>query len=128
MTDDTRRSGDALLSDIDKRLALVEQAQKLNDKAADMRWTTIERAIEALTLEVRSFAAVMAAESAEPKASPAGRAMSADMEALARTVESHDVFIQQAQGALRLARFALGSSLVALLVSVLQVIAAFGQT
>jgi hypothetical protein len=127
MTEDMRRSGDALLTDIDKRLALVEQAQRLNDRAADMRWTTIEKAIGSLTAEVRAFASVMQAESAEPEASPAGRAMSTSLNALASTVAAHDAFIQQTQGALRLARFAVGSSLIALVVSVLQIVSAFSK-
>ena len=54
--------------------------------------------------------------------SPAGRLVSKAMADLTTTVETHEAYIQQAQGALRLARWALGSSLLALVASVLGIV------
>ena len=122
MTDDMRRSGDALLTDIDKRLALVEQAQRLGERASEHRWAEIERSIATLTAEVRKFAETSAAGAAELSGSAAGRLVGKAIADLTTTVAGHEAYIQQAQGALRLARWALGSSLLALVASVLGIV------
>ncbi len=120
--DDRRRASETLLSDIDKGLALVEQAQRLGDTANEHRWTLLERSIEGLTIEVRKYAELSAAGAAELSGSAAGRQVARHIDELSATVADHETFILETRGALRLARWAMGSSLLALVASVLGIV------
>lgn len=129
MTDDLRRQDDIALAGIDKRLALLEQAHGHQAKLAEARSMASDRALEALGVEVKSAIVLWQTVTAEPQASPAGRALASDIEELRvkhiddlrAKVDEHDDFMQQVLGTLRLARFALGTSLLALVVSVFQI-------
>jgi len=123
MTDDLRRARDRILASLDKRLALLEQAQDLGRKAAEARDHALERTVETLRAEVRASLDQWQAVTADPIASPAGRAVVADITEVRAKVDEHDDFIQQTQGAIRLAKFAIGTSLLAAIVSFLQIVA-----
>lgn len=124
-----------MLASFDKRLALQEQAFAIGQKAADAQNVAVMRSIDALTAEVRAAVTTFASATADPHASAAGRAVLEDLGALgirldrtnqkvdakadakavaglSATVEGHDDFIKEARGALKLARFALGTSLI----------------
>lgn len=120
MTEELRTG--ALLADIDKRLALVEQAQRLGERAAEHRWELVERSLAVLTNEVRKYAETSSSAASELSGSAAGRLVEKHIDELTESSERHETFIQQAEGALKLARWALGSSLLALIVSVLSIV------
>jgi hypothetical protein len=133
-TDDLRRLDDQLLASLDKRLALLEQAQDLGAKAAEARSTSHDRAIETLRTEVKASLNAWQSSSAEPSASPAGRALlgdiaevKIDVAAMGVKVDRHDELIQQFQGAIRLARFAIGTSALAAILQVIQLINMIGR-
>jgi hypothetical protein len=134
MTDELRRQDDRLLRDIDKRLALLEQARELEGKAAIARSLAHDNAIAGLSTKLDSVITLWQAVTSEPGGSPAGRAIVAELQTIkieAATLEikvdEHETFISEAKGAMRLARFALAAALSALGVSVLQVIAMWSQ-
>lgn len=127
---DLRRQDDALMGDIDKRLALLEQAHALGQQAAEARDKAAERQIDALTAEVKSAITLWQTVSAEPSASPAGRALLEDMAADRTTLNAHDRMLdahearfQQQDGAMRFARAAFGTSIVSAVASVLAIVA-----
>lgn len=64
-----------MLQDIDKRLALLEQAQTLSTRATEAGVKTLESKLDAVAAEVRASAATSAANHAEANATPAGRQM-----------------------------------------------------
>ena len=113
-----------MLNQFDKRLALLEQSHEHESKISAARGNAAEKAIEVIGAKIDSAIAMWQAVTAEPTASPAGRAMTADINELAVKVAAHEQYIQQANGALRIARFALGTSLVALVGLVLQLASA----
>lgn len=121
MTDDLRRLDDALLASLDKRLALLEQSSQLEGRTAEARAHAAEKSIDALSAKLDSAIGLWQTVTAEAKASPAGRAIVADLTALRTSVEEHDEFIAQANGALRLARFAIGTSLLAAAGTIVQI-------
>lgn len=123
MTDDLRRQDDVLLASIDKRLALVEQAARLSGEAATARSAAHDAAINALGTKLDGAVSMWQTVSAEPQASPAGRALVADLEALSIKVEEHDDFVTSFSGALKLARFAFGTSIVSAVASILAILA-----
>jgi len=130
MTDDLRRQDDHLLASLDKRLALLEQAHTLQAQAAEARSHLTEKSFDALGAKVDAAITLWQNVTAEPSASPAGRALLADVgeikgdvAAMGAKVELHDEFYQQTQGAIRLAKFAIGTSLLAAVVSFLQIVA-----
>lgn len=126
MTDDLRRQDDIALASINTRLALLEQHQNLAGQTAGARSDSHDRAIEALGIKIDAAVSLWQAVTAEPSASPAGRALLEDVAALRRDVDGidhrvddHDAYILRADGALRLAKFALAGSVVAIIVAVL---------
>lgn len=117
-----RRREDVVLADFDKRLALIEQGADLHAKANEARQTSLQHGLDLLTAEVRTALSLIATATADPAASPMGRQLLASDNDLRRqldderqVVDSHDRFIAEARGALRLARFALGTSFLAVL-------------
>lgn len=122
-TTDLRRQSDIALGSIDKRLALVEQAADSNAKVADARWGTVEAAIRAVDAKLDTVTAAMT----EPAASPAGRALAADIVELTSDVRTHETFLAEVRGALRLARFALGTSFISVVGNIVLAIAMTGQ-
>lgn len=115
MDDGLRRVSDHMLADFDKRLALVEQAQNLHAKASEARQEAVQKSIEALAAEIRGILNILQSSTADPKASPAGRQLSEDLEFLKKEVQEHDDFVSEVRGAIKLARFALGTSLLSAL-------------
>lgn len=105
-----RRQSDRALADFDKRLALLEQARELDARSRDAHFRAIEQSISALGTKIDTALTTMVTQSAEPSASPAGRAVLSRLADLTTTVDAHDDFVQQVTGALRMARFALGTS------------------
>jgi hypothetical protein len=134
MSDDLRRRDDSLLASLDKRLALLEQAHTLEGHAAVSRSQVVERAVDAVSSKVDAAVTLWQMSSADPAASPAGRALLAaaadlkgDLAVITVKVNAHDDFIQQTAGAIRLARWAIGTSLFAVIVQVLQIASAIAQ-
>ena len=109
-TPNLRRLDDQLMADIDKRMALVEQARVMDASARDAHFRALERQIEVLAAKIDTVLTTMAATTSDPAASSAGRQLVARLTSIEETVETHDDFVQQMTGALRLARFALGTS------------------
>jgi hypothetical protein len=124
MTDDLRRQDDLALAGIDKRLALLEQATTLGAKTAEARADAHDRQVAALGTKIDSAVALWHTIASEPQGSAAGRALLQDIGELKATVAAHELFIQQANGALRLTKFALGASLIAFAASLIQIITA----
>lgn len=121
MTDELRRRDDVLLSDIDKRLALLEQATSTAERTRDARDKAFEHQLSAVGARIEAAITLWQQTSSEPQASPAGRAVLARVEPLEETVADHEVFIQQAQGAMRLARYALGTSVISLVLGIITI-------
>lgn len=119
-----RRRDDVLLAEIDKRLALLEQAQAMEARTREAQAKALELQIASIGARVDNAISLWQSVSAEPVASAAGRAVIQRIEPLERMVDEHDDFIQQSQGALRLAKFAVGASLIALAASIIDIIRA----
>lgn len=112
-----RRHDDQMLADFDKRLALIEQGNDLHAKANEARSAALQHAIDGLTVEVRNALQLISTATSDPSASPAGRQLMAsdaelrkDVDDVSRASDGHEQFINEARGALRLAKFALGTS------------------
>lgn len=122
MTDDLRRRDDGLLVALDKRLALLEQAATLNSQTAAARSAAHDAAIETLSAKLDAALGLWHSVSAEPSASPAGRAVMADLEEIKSKVDEHERFVVELAGALRLARLAFGTSLLSAVTSLLVIL------
>lgn len=118
--DDLRRQDDVVLASLDKRLALLEQSGRLQADAADARGRSLETLINSLGTKLDSATERWQAVTAEPAASPAGRALVASMAQLRETVDEHEALVQQMSGALKFARLAFGTSILAGFVSFVQ--------
>lgn len=99
-----------MLTEFDKRLALLEQFITIHAKTSDTRWEAVSAQITALGLEIRAILSQVQASAGDATASPAGRAIVAGIAEIRADVDRHDTFITELNGALRLARFALGTS------------------
>lgn len=89
MTDELRRRDDGLLTSLDKRLALLEQSHDLRGRAEEARSKTLEKSVDALGSEVKAAIVLWQTVTAEPTASPAGRALSAKLSELEEADEKH---------------------------------------
>ena len=69
----------------------------------------------------------MASQSAELSASPAGRRVLGELSQLREDVDQHDDFVQQMTGALRLARFALGTSVLSVVANIILAFSVIGK-
>ena len=127
MTDDLRRRDDVMLIGLDKRLALLEQAHTLRAEADAARQKVLEATLASLAAKVDAAIGLWQAVTAEPAASPAGRALLADVTALQDKVEEHEDFVQQTNGAFRLARLALGTSLLAAVGTIVAIAGTLGR-
>lgn len=108
-----------MLADFDKRLSLMEQSSTLYAKASDARWESVQRSVDGLTSAVNTALTTLSTISADPSASPAGRQLlqmiheiDGAQEAQDKEVEEHNRFISETRGALRLAKFALGTAVI----------------
>lgn len=129
VSEDLRRKDDLQLAALDKRLSLSEQARDLHAQVQDARLATISESMKSLDSKIDSATERLAAKIdttlaaiAEPTSSPAGRALQSEIDELRNKVEridgsvtGHDTFLSEVRGALKLARFALGTSFLAVL-------------
>lgn len=84
-----RRQDDVVLQEIDKRLALLEQATKMERERADARSAAHDRAIDTLSVKVDAAITLWNNVVAEPAASPAGRALATDISEMRRDVDNN---------------------------------------
>ena len=95
---------------VSTRLALIERGIEADAKTRGVEFLRLEGVIATLTSKVDAAISVMQEQSAEAEKSPAGRTILVQLADLKKTVGEHDDFVQQMTGGLRLARFALGTS------------------
>lgn len=65
-----------MLAEIDKRLALLEQAQTLNTRQSDASFKALDSKLDSIAAKVEASAATSVASHAEAAATPAGRQLS----------------------------------------------------
>ena len=93
----TGDANDALMAGFDKRLALIEQAQKLNARASDAQTTAITKSIDALSAQVTTALGVMNTATSDAASTPAGRSILLETNYLRDTARLHDVRLDEHQ-------------------------------
>ena len=126
MTDDPKLRDTALLADIDKRLALLEQAQRVESGAREQRDKGFQVQLTGIGNRLDHTLDLWQTVTSDPAASAAGRAIGVRLSTVEVTVDEHEDFIRQAEGAMKLARWALGTSLVSLVATIVAILAALG--
>lgn len=109
--EDLRRQDDILLNDLATKVALLGQAQSLNDNNGTLRFAAIDKSFEAVNLKLDR---ILDGQS-DPAASPAGRQLLEKIEDVrsdgvttATIVSGHEEIINQTLGAVRMAKLAIG--------------------
>lgn len=123
------------LASMDKRLALIEQAQTLGTKAADAQSAAQTTAINALGTRMDAAITLMTSMSAEPEGSPMGRAIVREIRAIKAVQADHEeklgehgAYFDQLKGSIGTLKAAsLGLGAVATLLGIIAVVQTFTQ-
>jgi hypothetical protein len=121
-----RRQDDQLLASVDKRLAVLEAVGRVGEATSEARHKTLERTLENIEKKVDDAAALVTLTSTDIAGTPVGRFISQELTELhaadeghGLAIDAHQKFIDQATGAVKLAKFALGTSALSVIASLI---------